>query len=183
MKVIDVIKTAMLLTEREDLANYLDEDLYDPACEKEISDFMECFRMAEEDIAIHFLALTAKEKVWTEDGIILYSALSKPVVDVLRVEVNGIGVPFVLYPDRIETKAENVDVVYSHLPSQKKIEDECEFLKRVPRSVAAYAVAEFYCLISGMREEAALFDEKYKKGMSAVCSVSPKKRMGARQWC
>lgn len=182
MKVKQIVSLAARLAEREDLTEYLKGDLYDPASEREIERLIECFRIVEQDIATGYLALTTKESMETEDGKIFYASLQKPVVSVLRTEVNDVGVPFIVYPDRIETKRGKVDVVYSYLPNEKGLEDDCEFLKRIPISVVAYGVVSEYCLMNGLYTEASLFDQKYKDSLSSLCAVSPKRRMGARRW-
>lgn len=183
MKVKTILSLAARLADREDVASFLKGISYEADAERELDKFLDCYRIVEQDIAVNYMALTQRETVQAENGVVPLSVLSKSVVNVLRVESErGEGLHYRLFPDRIETKRGKCAIVYTYLPEDKEPEDDCELLRQIPPAVIAYGIVCEYYTMSGLYNEAATFDKRYKDGLIASCAVSPRRRMEARKW-
>jgi len=183
MNVKTVISWAAKMAEREDLATYLEGTLIDAELEREVEKLLDCYQTVEQDIAMRCQGIVEKEEVNTEDGVIYFRALKKGAIAILRVENEvGAGLPFLRYPDRIETKEGRVFVIYSAFPEFKGLDDVAETPHFLPVAVVAYGVACEYYLMNGLYEEAAIFDKRYKDGLVALCLHSPKRKWEGRKW-
>lgn len=144
---------------------------------------LRCFNLVENEVALDYLPLLAEEMMETETGAVYYSSLSREAARVIGVwDEWGNAVPFTLFPDYLKTQPQKVLVRYTYLPQEKSFGDESDFTLGASVRLFAYGVAAEYALASGLFEEAAVWDKKYKDAIKAAYSAKPARRIRSRRW-
>ena len=151
--------------------------------EAETLSLLRCFNLVENEVALDYLPLLAEEEMESETGAIYYSQLSREAVRVLGVRDEwGNEAAFTLFPDYLKTQPKKVCVRYTYLPKPKTLEDSSDFTLNASVRLFAYGVAAEYMLASGLFEEAAVWDKKYKDAIKAAYCAKPARRIRSRRW-
>ena len=144
---------------------------------------LRCFNLVENEVALDYLPLLAEEELETEMGVVYYSALSREAARVIGVwDEWGNSASFTLFPDYLKTQPQKVLVRYTYLPKEKSFDDESDFVLNASVRLFAYGVAAEYALASGLFEEAALWEKKYKDAIKAAYSSKTVRRIRSRRW-
>ncbi len=183
MKVEQIVRTAARLL----CFGQVVEDFFengDREGEEKSLMLVDCFNCVEKELALDYLPLWAEERVGVEDGCVAYEELSRRPARIKAVKsAQGTAIGFELFPDHIRVQTDGVVVVrYSYIPEDKGADVDVEYQSRVSESVLAYGVAAEYCVRSGLYEEAAVWDKKYKEGIAAACEITRGKWMRSRRW-
>lgn len=187
MKLKDAVYYAAMFLQLGEVCEALESDNanYSGDVKSEIDLLVRCANLVIGEAASDYLPLKTNEKVTaSEDGEILYSALTRSVIDVYSVKnAAGKSVPVKKYFDRVILPAAGEYVVeYSYMPEFKELDDALPYTERLSARVIAYGTACEYCIISGMSDEAALWDKRYKDGLNLSALPKEEKRVAKRRW-
>lgn len=162
---------------------YLNGSSTDAAAEVETKTLLRCFNLVENEIALDYLPLIAEEEIESETGVIPYASLSKEAVRVLAVcDEWGNEAAFKIFPECLKTQPQKVCVRYTYLPEKKTFQDKSDFTLHASVRLFAYGIAAEYSLASGLFEEAAVWDKKYKDAIKAAYCAKPIQRIRSRRW-
>ncbi len=157
---------------------------YPAAAAGEIDRLTRCLNLVLNEAACDYLPLKTVEEVVSADGEIRLEALSKPVVDIYAVRSEaGLPAPYKSYFDRITLSAPGrYRIEYSYAPGTLDIDDDSPYSERVPARALAYGTACEYCIISGMTDEAVLWDKRFKDALGIAALKKGEKRVPKRRW-
>lgn len=142
-----------------------------------------CFNLVENELALDYLPLYAEDEIDSETGKIEYTKLAMSAVRILRVcDEWGNSVPFQIFPAYLKTQPGKVRVAYTYTPEQKTMDGESDFKLQASVRLMAYGMAAEYTLATGLFEEYAVWDKKYKESIDAAYKARPCRRMRSRRW-
>ena len=150
---------------------------------EETQTLLRCFQLVQSELALDYLPLFAEDEVETETGAVFFSELTYPPVRILKItgKIGG-ELDFTLFPEYVKTEAGKLKVRYTYAPTEKTIDDECDFALGVSTRLVAYGVASEYALAVGLYEEANVWEKKYKDAISAVYRLKRAKPIKSRRW-
>lgn len=149
----------------------------------EVESLLKCYNLVENELALDYLPITAEDEVWTDTGVVYFSELAQRVVRIVRItDAWGNETPFTLYPEYVKTQPGRVKISYTYVPKEKTLDAECEHMRYVSERLMAYGIATEYALASGLFEEAAVWDKKYKDAIAAAYRAKPKAKIHSRRW-
>lgn len=183
MTVKEVILTAATeLGFKDDVENYFDGQVSD--LNKRKSELLlDCFNLVENEVALDYLPLYAEDELYSETGVVEYAAMERSVVRVLRVTDEwGNPVRFTVFPEYIKAQPGKLKVAYTYAPSKKTMDGESDFRVQVSARLLAYGVAAEYALATGLYEESAVWDKKYKDAITAAYKARPSRKLRSRRW-
>ncbi len=165
----------------EDAKAFLEEGVEDEIQKMEL--LLECFNLTENELALDYLPLYAEDTVSSSSGKILYSTFKKSPVHILQVQdTSGNPIKFKIFADGIKTQAGKVNVTYTYTPDKKTFEEESDYQIQASTSLMAYGVLSHYTLATGLFEESAIWEKKYKNAIEAVYRARPSERLRSRRW-
>lgn len=136
-------------------------------------------------IASDLIPLIKVESVNSSSGKILYSALTSKVYKIDSVKKDGKKHSFKIYPTYILLGCDDgqFDVEYEFLPSDKTAltDNIDEVGNLVDARTIAYGVASEYAYISGLFEEAKMWEEKFKNALDTKTKLK-NYAIKARRW-
>ena len=95
----------------------------------------------------------------------------------------GRTVPVREYFDRILVpKKGRYEVEYSYMPQSVGLDDEIPYTERLGARAIGYGTACEYCIISGMTDDAVLWDKRYKDALHLAETGKTDKRVKPRRW-
>lgn len=145
----------------------------------EINRLVRCANLVAGELASDLMPLKTREKL-TFSPSAAYTAFSHAPIDIYSVtDERGNAVRFREFFDRAEV-SENGDyeVEYSYAPAAAGLDDEMPY-PALPPFVLAQGIAREYCVISGMTEEASVWDQRFNASVAA--RVRPKKEVRVRR--
>lgn len=153
-----------------------------PMCE-EFELLLRCYNTVENEVALDYIPLIIEEQFETETGVIYYEQLSqKPIRIVKTKDAWDNDIKCRIFPEYLKTQAGKITVCYACVPQEKTLEDESAFTQRVSKRLLVYGVLSEYCLASGLYEESAVWEKKYKDAVASAYRAKPAKRITARRW-
>lgn len=188
MDVSDVIKYVATFLNLSDLLETRDlgGDLR-PTDEQtiELNTLVSCCNLVINQVASEYITLKAKKIMNTSSGIIYYSDMTnRVIVDVLKVRKNNSEVEFVCRPSYLETIPGIVEVEYAYQPSTvRSTSDRIDFNKfKLNERVLAYGVAAEYCFINSNYDDAAIWDNRFKKSLTNINRSRREIKIKERLW-
>lgn len=118
-------------------------------------DLLECFNLVEHELALEYMPLYATHQ--GNSDTVYYAEFEYNPVRII-----GCNCKFKLYPEYIKAKENITEVKYAYTPNKKELYDECSYNEEFLKCIIYGTVAE-YLLSQGFYEEAAAWNEKYKK--------------------
>ena len=144
---------------------------------------LSCFNTVENELALDYLPLIAEDTVSSDTGVVQYGALENSVVRVIAVfDQWGEAVKFNLFPAYLKTQPGQVKIRYAYTPVKKDIDGVSDYETRVSARLVAYGMAEEYALTTGLFEEGAVWNRKYKEAIEAAYATQPCARIRSRRW-
>jgi len=177
----------------ESLKNDTSPEMLSDSDARELEQLLSCARSAVNEVACEYAHLLTSENVQADtNGRIPFTALSKPIVEIVTVHSGRKSIPFRCYcdgiaptPDAERRFAEGAEygVTYAYIPSASELSDEIDFGngKINPRTVG-YGIAAEYYIRSGEASEAVLWDARYKDAMVAAAKRRREQRVKPRRW-
>lgn len=158
---------------------------YTGAVKDEIDRLVRCANLVVGEAASDYVPLITREKVTAdEDREIPYSMLKKSLIDIYSVKNRaGATVPVRQYFDRMVLPCPGeYEVEYGYMPDTLKITDEIPYTERLGARAIGYGIACEYCIISGMTDDAVLWDKRYKDALHLAETKKTEKRLRGRRW-
>lgn len=144
---------------------------------------LECFNRVENELALDYLPLLAEDVVLSSTGVVAYDELRYPAVRVFCVEdEEGKSLRYKLFPERLETSAGKVKIVYAYSPAEKDMNGESDYQTAVSERLFVFGMAAEYLLAEGELEAASIWDKKYKEAVASAYKMRPVKRLRSRRW-
>jgi hypothetical protein len=151
--------------------------------EKMVSNLVRCFNLVENQLALDYLPLFAEDEFYSETGVIDFSSLTKSPIRIVKVrDAVGQDLKFTLFPAYLKPEVGKVIVRYSYAPKEKTLQDSSDFLLYASVRLFAYGMAAEYFTASGLYEEAAVWNVKYKDAIKAAYQQSPNRKIKTRRW-
>jgi len=166
---------------KEEVLGYLQNG--DEAGEVATMSLVRCFNLVENELALDYLPLFYEEELESDTGAVYFSELTKAPVRIVQVtDGNNQELEFRLFPEYVKTQAGKIKIRYSYTPTQKDIDGTSDFFLYASVRLFAYGMAAEYFAASGLFEEAAVWDRKYKDAIQAAYKRKPNKKIRARRW-
>ena len=151
--------------------------------EEDVNTLLRCFNMVENELALDYLPLMAEEDIVTETGAVYFSALENSPVRVVEVrDALGGALAYRLFPEYLKTQAGTITVRYAYAPKEKALTDESDFKLFASVRLFAYGMASEYLTASGLFEEGAVWDKRYKDAIASAYRSKPARRIASRRW-
>ena len=158
---------------------------YDETIKDEIDRLVRCANLIIGEAASDYVPLIVHERLTAdENGEIPYSALSKSIIDLYSVKNSaGASVPVRQYFDRmVLPHAGEYEIEYGYMPGKIGLDGEIPFTERLGARAIGYGIACEYCIISGMTDDAVLWDKRYKDALHLAETKKTEKRLPGRRW-
>ncbi len=144
---------------------------------------LQCFNMVENELALDYIPLFREDEMTVTNGKILYSSFGSDVSRIVKVtDLEGRKLPFKLFATYLQVSGERVRVRYAYMPAAKVLSGVSDFKTEVSERLFAYGMAAEYAMTTGLYEEAAVWDKKYKEGIEALRRGTQGGRVPARRW-
>lgn len=188
MEIVNIIKNACIFLQKTELLDVSELGGEKTATDEQVKDLsllLRCLNLVYNQVATDFIPLINTEKFISTNGEILLSSFNKNILDVRRIEDKyGIKANYILYPDKIMTIDGEVSVTYSYEPeSLEALDDEMEsFSEKVTERVMSYGVAMEYSFISGLHDDAAIWETRFKDGLKIAVRKKSEMRLPPRRW-
>ena len=150
---------------------------------KKVELLLTCFNIVENELALDYFPLLAEDTLTSEGGVIEFSALQKAAIRITKVmDEWGNSVPYQLFPAYLKTQPGKVRVTYTYTPEKKELSGTSDFSSAVSTRLIADGMAAEYAIATGLFEDAAVWDKKYKDGIRAAYRLQKCKRIASRRW-
>ncbi len=182
IKVKEVLSAAAEMAGMSELAKEIESG---GAKEETAELLVRCFNLIENEVALDYFPLTAKERLPVHNSEIAYASLSHTPINIVSVtSVSGMGIRFDLLTDSIglrEAVSEAI-VEYAFAPVAKKLGDASDFEGKISARLLSLGVAAEFMLARGLFSEASVFDKKYREALRAAAVVRHRLALRARRW-
>ena len=186
MKVKEIISLALTFLNKEELDSFTQfgENSTVPELEaKEILNLKKCFNLVYNEIAVSYLPLVKSEDVLFINGVLPYANISKNITEVRKLYANGKNVPYTIEEDGIHANILCAKLTYNYVPNELDFEDEVfMFGGKLQERVLAYGIAMEYCLISGLYDDAEVWETRFYSGLRDACLKKSEIRIPVRRW-
>lgn len=117
------------------------------------------------------------------DGKIEYKDFEKPFLKVKNIKVNGEEAGYSLFIDFLQVRGGGkVEVIYCYVPSYTDNLDHEIRIPNLSKETFIYGVITEYALISGMFNEAKVWNEKFEVGLFGTSPKNGLIRIPAERW-
>jgi hypothetical protein len=177
-----VALAAEMLGAKERIDRYLGNSANDD--DRRLGDaLLRCYHLVETEIATDRVPIIMEDVLEMEDGSIPYTELSATPAFILSVcDAFGNPADVKIGVEAIEGENGRYVVRYAKLPSEKSIEGYCELPPNVSSRTLAYGVAAEYCLHTGAYAEYAVWEKRYKEGLTVDSRSRRGKVIKGRAW-
>ena len=192
MKIYDAVYTAAVFLQLDELCDGMNSAAFsasDPsgtlAAEqaRELDILVRCCNLVLQELSESF-PLRGHTEAAIREGGISYAALPPRITHVYGVEQNGKRLAFTEEIDRIAVRGRGkATVKYCVRPPVVGVADVSPYPADVPSArLLSYGIAREYCLISGMTDDAALWDGRFTACALDEGRARCEKRVRARAW-
>lgn len=186
LKMRDCVLTAAVLLQLDDVVSAL-ENVVEPLggeVEKVVNQLVRCGNLVLSGLAQYDLPLRKIEKIICPNNSILFAQFSQNPIDIYSVKFNKKSVPIREYFDRILLPcAGEYEIDYSYEPVPLDLGGVSDYSSIKPSArIVAYGIAGEYCLISGMNEESAMWDKRFRDNIYEIKIVKREQIMRTRAW-
>lgn len=192
MKIYDAVYTAAVFLQLDELCDGLNSAGFsasDPSGTlsaeqaRELDILVRCCNLALHELSESF-PLRGQTEVAVRSGGIPYADLPSGLMHVYGIEQNGKRLAFTEEAARIAVRGRGkATVLYSVRPPAVCLHDVSPYPADVPSArLLSYGIAREYCLISGMTDDAALWDGRFTACALDEGRARREKRVRARVW-
>ena len=186
MLVKDILELAAMFVDRQDLCSYSPFTTTEaPETEaSEIEILKKCYNLVIAEIASDYCPLRAEEEVNFTDGEFSLASLSNDICKIVKLtKPNGKAVKFELFGDNLRSELDTGLLTYEYIPAEQTYTDTAiTFGGRVPSRVIAYGIAREFSLVSGLFEDASVWESRFKDGLKLAVFKKSEIRLPARRW-
>ena len=192
MKTADAIYTAAVFLQLDELCDGMNAEDFtatDPSLTlgeeqaRELDILLRCCNLVLRELCESEFPIKGRVQIDT-DGTIPYTHLPPRVTHIYDVRQHGKRVPFREWHDCITLPvAGKVTVAYAASPAQATLAGASPYPTDTPSArLIAYGIAREYCLISGMAEEASIWDNRFAACAQEEATPRGEKRVKPRVW-
>ena len=192
MKIRDIVELAAVLLQKHEIINtgifaqtesrdWVEAELNG---NRELRLIIRCANLVLKEVACEYIPLYHKQNMVSHDGKINYSDFEKSLLEIKKIKNKyGNEVRYFTLPDYVAVEDGNFEVSYAFIPDDKGFFDEIDFsgTKACDR-LFAYGTAAEFCLISGMYEDALMWEKRYKDALLVATRKTGEKVMPKRRW-
>ena len=184
MKVKDIIASALNLLGRADLVPALTFILKaDKEGQELINTLLYCFNAVEDELARHYIPLTAREEMSSSDTRFYYNTFGHNPVNIRRVTVDGEKAKFEIFATYMTVNAKKITVEYEYAPTGKVLDDSSDYGADVGEYLFALGIAAEYYFINGEAEFASQCENKYRERLDKLQRTLPAcEKIPPRRW-
>ncbi len=193
MKIFDAVYTAAVFLQLDELCDALnaeDFDVNNPAesmteeLYKELDILTRCCNLVIGELAESDFPLKTKCELNASAGRVNYADFGKKVTDILSVAGDGKRLPFKEYFDCFTVPYYGkVEVSFTFAPEFTPLNGVSPYSGNKPSArLVAYGIAREYCLISGMTDDAAMWDGRFSAAATEQAYARGSKTVPARRW-
>ncbi len=193
MKIFDAVYTAAVFLQLDGLCDAMNAEDFnredyktslfaENAAELEI--LVRCCNLVLGELSSSEFPLKKCANTVSKDGRIEYSSLPEKITDIYCVLANGKSLPFAEYYDCVTVPYSGECVVtYSFAPRAVTLSSVSPYVGNKPSArLTAYGIAREYCLISGMTDDAALWDSRFVACVEEEARGRGSKVVRPRKW-
>lgn len=193
MKIFDAVYTAAVFLQLDELCDAMNSEGFDRANWKtnvtgetaaELDILLRCCNLVFCELSETEFPLRTTCELAVEGGKIAYDDLPEKVTDIYAVRADGASVPFRQFYDCITLPVSGkVTVEYSFAPPAVTLDGQSPYSGNKPSArLVAYGIAREYCLISGMTDDATLWDGRFTACAEEEAAVKRERRVRRRAW-
>ena len=189
MEIVNILKNACVFLQKDELLEITEfggEEDSTEKQQKEVSMLLRCLNLVYNEIATAYIPLIATETISTSNGEVKLDNFSKKVLDIRRIEDKyRFRVNYKLYPDKIFiNQGGEYKITYSYQPEElESLEDDMEsFSEKLTERVISYGVAMEYSFISGLHDDASVWEKRFKDGLLIATRKKSGMRLPSRRW-
>ena len=188
MKISEAVQAAAVFLQLDELSAALEkENGTDELSEEnaaELDLLVRCCNLVLGELAESEFVLRAQTEVNAENGRIERAALDERLNDILSVTAHGRRLPVREYFDCITVPySGKCTVTYTFAPAKVGIGDDSPYAGNKPSArLIAYGIAREYCQISGMTDEAAVWDGRFAAAATEEARGKCEKTVLPRKW-
>jgi len=174
------IDEVILAIENNELLSNQDGTLSSSSGNKDAADtanrLVRCANLVLGEIASEYLPLVKTEIVTSVDGLITFESLTENLIDVVKLTKNGNKQGYKLKHDGIVVPNGRYQLEYNYYPKKYKYEESIGYKSAVITTrVIAYGVITEYCIISGLTDDAVMWDRRFRDSLAAIKTRSERK--------
>lgn len=192
MKIRDIAELAAVLLQKHDIINsgvfmqteqnrLVDDEIQS---NRELRLLLRCVNLVVKEVACDYIPLIHTQTLTASDGKIPYSQFEKTLLEIKRVKnQKGEDVRFFTLPEYMAVEDGVYEVSYAFIPRDKEFFDDLDFAgTKASDRVFAYGAAAEFCLISGMYDEALMWERRYKDALLVATRKTTEVVMPKRRW-
>lgn len=159
-----------------------DDDGVDTLALQTINLLVRCCNLSIAEIASEYIPLTRREILTSVDGGIEYDKFDKTLIDIISVSQRGTKRKYKMRPDIVELPDGRYEIEYKYLPQNTKFENEIDYkTAQITARIVAYGTICEYSIISGMQDNAVMWDGRFREALVGATSRG-EKRIKERRW-
>ncbi len=148
---------------------------------------VKCANLVIKEIAAEYVPLIEEETVRVVDGKISFEGLMHKIAEVRKVQdaLSGLTSDFYNTPTHCKLLNDGVKkarIVYSYLPLDIDIEDDCPLPPAVGAKTLALGICAEYSMISGMYEQSLMYSDRFKQDMRTAVRKKGEIKVKPRRW-
>lgn len=128
-----------------------------------------CLNLCINEISNEHLFLLNEEQITVIDNNFSLTSLSKNAINVKKIEtIYGTNIEFLILNSAIKVKSGTYNILYNYSPSDIELSETstCEdFDGKISAKALAYGVCKEYCLITGLFEEAVMWNDQFQQSL------------------
>ncbi len=144
-----------------------------------------CFNIVNNTIATEYVPLIEEKECIVNDGKVAYSDLSdKTIMNIKSVKrLNGTPSRFSCFPTYIKVDESKVNISFAYFPPSLSEQSTVNtFGIHISEQIYAYGMASEYCVVTGMYDDAAIWDNKFKNALQGVVKKLGNIKLKERSW-
>lgn len=193
MKIYDAVYTAAVFLQLGELTDGMkktDFDRSDPSESlgeedaKELDLLVRCCKLVLHELSVSDFPIKAQTTVEAKDGRIGFADLPENLLDIISVQKGGKSVPFTEFFDCVTVPfSGECKVTYTVAHPDITLDGDAYYVGNKPSAgLVAYGIAREYCLISGMSDDAATWDNRFIARIEEEGRSRKERRVRARVW-
>ena len=199
MKIRDVAELAAVLLGKQEIINtgiftvsepdeYAQEEI---AANRELQLIIRCANLVAKEIACDYVPLLHTQKIVCGGGTVPYDAFDKTLLEIKTWKVwqnavgGGVGgnVNYYTFSDYVEVQPGEYEVSYTFIPETKGFFDDTDYGgTKISDRILAYGTAAEFCLISGLYDDALIWERRYKDALMIASKKTNAVFLPRRRW-
>lgn len=185
MLMSDCVVNAAVFLGLDDVVNAIENNQNEvpEETQKAIDLLVKCGNLVICEVAESYVPMKKIEPITSKNKIIDLGKLSRKVIDIYSLKLGAQRVKFKQLAEGLMVENDGeYNIEYSYSPSMAVLRGEIESPgNKLSERIAGYGMACEYCLISGMTDDAVLWDKRFKDALDSI-SDKHEKVIYRRKW-